>query len=203
MAVKIENGVIVGTTSKYELKNPIVRFLIQQFDDAVVSFVKQVQPKTVFEVGAGEGHITQLVHDHTNATITATDISQRMIDEAKKALVSPRVKFEVMNALELKPQQVAPELVVCCEVMEHLTDPQKGLDALVALNAEWYLISVPREPIWCLLNMIRGRYWTTFGNTPGHLQHWSKRSFLRFLSTRLTIVDVKSPLPWTVVLCRR
>ena len=37
------------------------------------------------------------------------------------------------------------------------------------------LLSVPREPIWRMLNFLRGKYWSSGGNTPGHLQHWSRR----------------------------
>jgi hypothetical protein len=41
------------------------------------------------------------------------------------------------------------------------------------------LVSVPREPLWRMLNMARGAYWPALGNTPGHLNHWSRRSFVR------------------------
>ena len=37
------------------------------------------------------------------------------------------------------------------------------------------LVSVPREPLWRMLNMARGAYWSDLGNTPGHLNHWSRR----------------------------
>jgi hypothetical protein len=30
---------------------------------------------------------------------------------------------------------------------------------------------VPREPIWRIGNMARGRYLGDLGNTPGHIQH--------------------------------
>ena len=40
-----------------------------------------------------------------------------------------------------------------------------------------------------------------FGNTPGHVNHWTKRGFLRLLSSCGFQTDiVKSPLPWTMVL---
>ena len=46
----------------------------------------------------------------------------------------------------------------------------------------WLLVSVPREPVWRMVNMARGAYWKDLGNTPGHVNHWSKRSFTRMLS---------------------
>jgi len=61
---------------------------------------------------------------------------------------------------------------------------------------------VPREPIWRALNLARGKYVRDLGNTPGHLGHWSRRGFLELLGGRLEVVAVRTPLPWTMALCR-
>ena len=45
----------------------------------------------------------------------------------------------------------------------------------------YLLVCVPREPLWRGLNMARGAYLKDLGNTPGHLNHWSKRSFVALL----------------------
>ena len=66
----------------------------------------------------------------------------------------------------------------------------------------WAIVSVPREPLWRALNLGRLKYLRDLGNTPGHLQHWSRRSFLSFLERRLEVVAVRSPVPWTMALCR-
>jgi hypothetical protein len=62
------------------------------------------------------------------------------------------------------------------------------------------LVSVPREPLWRGLNMARGAYLKDFGNTPGHINHWSKRSFVSMLSRHGTVDEVRSPFPWTMCL---
>jgi hypothetical protein len=36
------------------------------------------------------------------------------------------------------------------------------------------LISTPREPVCRLLNMARGKYWSSPGNTAGHVRHFSR-----------------------------
>jgi hypothetical protein len=64
------------------------------------------------------------------------------------------------------------------------------------------LVSVPREPLWRALNLARLKYVSELGNTSGHLGHWSKRGFVEFLSQRVEVVEVRSPLPWTMALCR-
>jgi hypothetical protein len=59
---------------------------------------------------------------------------------------------------------------------------------------------VPREPVWRMTNMARGAYLRDLGNTPGHLNHWSKRSFVSLLSRYGTVEHVRSPFPWTMLL---
>jgi hypothetical protein len=50
--------------------------------------------------------------------------------------------------------------------------------------------------------MARLKYVQELGNTPGHLNHWSRRTFVRFLGRGLDVVEVRAPLPWTMALCR-
>ena len=50
--------------------------------------------------------------------------------------------------------------------------------------------------------MARGAYWRDLGNTPGHVNHWSKRAFVDLLSRYGTVEEARSPFPWTMVLVR-
>ncbi len=50
--------------------------------------------------------------------------------------------------------------------------------------------------------MARGAYLAQLGNTPGHLNHWSRRSFTRLLSRFGQVVELRSPFPWTMLLVR-
>ena len=61
---------------------------------------------------------------------------------------------------------------------------------------------MPREPIWRLLNLARGKYVAELGNTPGHVQHWSSAAFLRLVRRYFEVLAVRTPLPWTMALCR-
>jgi hypothetical protein len=88
------------------------------------------------------------------------------------------------------------------EVLEHVPDPERTVSEMARVAKRWVLVSVPREPLWRGLNMSRGAYWKDFGNTPGHINHWSKRSFVSMLSRYGTVDEVRSPFPWTMVLVR-
>jgi hypothetical protein len=93
-------------------------------------------------------------------------------------------------------------LVSAIEVLEHLPDPKRTLAEMTRCAQRHLLVSVPREPLWRALNVLRGAYLPALGNTPGHLNHWSKDAFVRLLSGRGEVVAVRSPLPWTILLVR-
>ncbi|MCK5830722.1 MAG: class I SAM-dependent methyltransferase [Methylococcales bacterium] len=198
----VEDGLVVGTASnKYESKNPISQYLLRQFDQSIADLVKIANPNTILEVGCGEGHVTDILLKNSEATIQALDISQTIVDIAKDSIKSPRVNFHQFNIYDLKEKDPA-DLVVCCEVLEHIDDPEIGLLRLAEKAAPYAIISVPREPIWRILNFIRGTYVSEFGNSPGHIQHWSQKEFIQFVGQKFEIIGVKAPLPWTVLLVK-
>ena len=62
-----------------------------------------------------------------------------------------------------------------------------------------FVASVPFEPIWRAGNLARRRYVRELGNTPGHVNHWTRWGFQKFVETRFHVQQVRSPLPWTMV----
>jgi SAM-dependent methyltransferase len=199
----VENGVVVGnTTEKYESGNPLSRFLVNNFCRAVGDLAANVAPQHIFEVGCGEGHITKVLLQRTSAHIDAVDISETILDIARSNIDSPRVSFECKNIYTINGEKQRAELVVCCEVLEHLDDPKRGLEILADAASPYAILSVPREPLWRVLNMARGAYWRDWGNTPGHLQHWSKSAFVEFVSQEFEVMETHAVLPWTILIAR-
>ena len=198
----IEEGLVVGTGSdKYETKNPLAQYLLRQFDKSIAELVNLARPDSILEVGCGEGHVTDILLKNSTANIQALDISQTIVDIARDAIDSTRVDFQQFNIYDLAEKDIA-DLVVCCEVLEHLETPETGLMRLAEKAAPYAIISVPREPLWRLLNFMRGAHVSNLGNSPGHIQHWSQKAFIQFVETQFEIVSVKAPLPWTVLLLK-
>ncbi len=94
-------------------------------------------------------------------------------------------------------------MLICCEVLEHVPDPEKGIKLISENTEDYFIVSVPHEPIWRLLNFIRGKYIRDFGNTPGHINHWTKKGFIEMVSKYADVVAYSTPLPWTMVLAKR
>jgi 2-polyprenyl-3-methyl-5-hydroxy-6-metoxy-1,4-benzoquinol methylase len=199
----VENGVVVGTGSdKFEQKNPIVQWALRGFDRAILELAVGPNPQRILEVGCGEGHVTNLLLQSTQARIVAYDISRRVLDVARQTVSSDRVEFGLKNILDLDPERDRAPLIVCCEVLEHLECPEDGLRRLAEVADPYAVLSVPREPLFRTLNFLRGSHVRSFGNSPGHLQHWSARAFLRFVRRHFDILEVRTPVPWTAVLAR-
>ena len=93
-------------------------------------------------------------------------------------------------------------MATAIEVLEHVPEPETTLGEMARVARRWLLVSVPREPLWRGLNMARGAYWGALGNTPGHLNHWSKRGFVELLGRYGTVEEARSPFPWTMLLVR-
>jgi SAM-dependent methyltransferase len=188
---------------KYATRNPIERRLVAGFIEALLELVDRTGAREAHEVGCGEGELT-LRLARRGLAARGSDVSAPVVAEASRRAEAAGlgVPFKAAAITELAPDADAAELVVCCEVLEHLDDPERGLEVLAGLADPWLIVSVPREPLWRGLNLARLAYLGDLGNTPGHLNHWSKGAFLRFLEGRLELVESRSPLPWTMALCR-
>jgi SAM-dependent methyltransferase len=188
---------------KYGTSNPIARRLVAGFMAELDSLVDRTGAREAHEVGCGEGELAIRLA-RAGLAVRGTDASAAVVAEARRRAQAAglEIDFRAAPVQSLDPRYDAAELIVCCEVLEHLTEPVAALDRLATLARPWLLVSVPREPMWRGLNLARLKYVGDLGNTPGHLGHWSKRQFVDLLTRRVEVVDVRSPLPWTMALCR-
>jgi SAM-dependent methyltransferase len=188
---------------KYESKNPVERYMVGGFLRQFDSLVELTGAGDAHEVGCGEGELSMRMATE-GLRVRGTDAFPDVIGEARRRAAGAglEISYEARPVQDLAPPQDRAELVVCCEVLEHLEDPEGALETLASLASPWLIASVPREPIWRVMNMGRGAYIRDWGNTPGHVNHWSKRGFERFLETRFDVEVLRSPTPWTMALCR-
>ncbi|MGI8903885.1 MAG: methyltransferase domain-containing protein, partial [Solirubrobacteraceae bacterium] len=94
------------------------------------------------------------------------------------------------------------ELVSAIEVLEHVPDPDRTLGEMARVARGHLLVSVPREPLWRGLNLARCAYVRELGNTPGHVNHFSKKGFVKLLARHGEVIEARTPFPWTMALVR-
>jgi 2-polyprenyl-3-methyl-5-hydroxy-6-metoxy-1,4-benzoquinol methylase len=187
---------------KYNSKNPVVQKIMQGFMDTLTELAKKTGVKKIYEAGCGEGHLS-LTLCKSGYEIRGSDIGEEAVEEAKSAAkqLGCDVQFDLKSIYDLDKND-SEDLIICCEVLEHVDDPERALKSLASVAKEYIILSVPREPVWRFLNLIRMKYIFSLGNTPGHIQHWSSGGFVKLVSKHFDIVEVRKPLPWTMILAR-
>lgn len=193
----------VAHAEKYQSGNWIANTLVRRFMAALLQTVKEAGSTDVHEIGCGEGHILGMLAQN-GFTVRGCDVSKSSLAVARSESQRRQLTMPVQlkNVYDLDPQTDGASTIMCCEVLEHLMEPEKALIKLLSVTKKDLIVSVPNEPIWHLLNMARGKYWHALGNTPGHFQHWTRSMFVSFISQHADVVSVKTPLPWTIVHCR-
>ncbi len=193
----------VAHSEKYQSDNWIANKLVTNFLSSIITTVQEAGNNDVHEVGCGEGHILGALAS-AGFAVRGCDIAESSLKVARLELkgLGFNIPINKTSIYELDPAVDSADTLVCCEVQEHLTEPENALINLMAVTRKDLILSVPNEPIWQLLNIARGKYLNALGNTPGHLQHWTPSSFINFISKHADIVSVKKPLPWTLVHCR-
>jgi 2-polyprenyl-3-methyl-5-hydroxy-6-metoxy-1,4-benzoquinol methylase len=199
-----KDGVVTGNTyDKYGSTNPVVRRLMSAFERDLDELLDVAAPASLLDVGCGEG---VLVHRWAarlgDGRVVGIDLEEESIQAGWAERQAPNLEYRVMEAENLPFADGEFELASAIEVLEHLPDPEHTVSEMARCARSHLLVSVPREPLWRMLNLARGAYWSALGNTPGHLNHWSKRSFVELLSRHGKVAEVRSPFPWTMLLVR-
>jgi SAM-dependent methyltransferase len=198
-------GTVTGNTyDKYGSTNPVVRRLMARFEATLDELFTEADPQSLLDVGCGEAVLThqwaQRLGDSRRVVGIDLDDPALHAEWAKRA--APNLEYRVMKAENLPFTDHEFDLAAAIEVLEHVPDPEHTVAEMARVAKRWLLVSVPREPLWRGLNMARGAYWKDLGNTPGHVNHWSKGSFVALLSRHGEVVQARSPFPWTMLLVR-
>jgi 2-polyprenyl-3-methyl-5-hydroxy-6-metoxy-1,4-benzoquinol methylase len=199
-----EEGVVTGNTyDKYGSENPLVRRMMAGFESSLEELFCAAAPRSLLDVGCGEG---VLVHKWAQrlgeARVVGIDLEEPSIQAGWAQRQAPNLEYRTMRAEHLPFDSDEFDCACAIEVLEHVPDPEHTLAEMARCAERHLLVSVPREPLWRMLNMARGAYWSELGNTPGHLNHWSRRSFAQLLSRYGNVVEARSPFPWTMLLVR-
>lgn len=192
-----------NTTDKYNATNPIMRRLMAGFEAAADELWAAAAPTSVLDVGCGEGVLTARWASRLgDGRIVGIDLEDPKLRAEWAKRQRPNLEYVAGDAGSLPFGDNEFDMAAAIEVLEHVPDPETTLGEMSRVARRYLLVSVPREPIWRLLNLARGAYVRDLGNTPGHLNHWSGRGIVSLLSRYGTVEKVRTPLPWTMALVR-
>ncbi len=197
-------GTVTGNTyDKYGSTNPVVRRLMARFERDLGELFTRAAPSSVLDVGCGEGVLTARWAAQVSGRVVGIDLEDPGLRAEWETRSAANLEFRVMKAERMPFGDGEFALASAIEVLEHVPDPDHTVAEMARVaRGGWLLVSVPREPLWRALNMARGAYLRELGNTPGHLNHWSRRASVALLSRHGDVVETRSPFPWTMLLVR-
>ncbi len=189
---------------KYGTRNPIERRLVGGFLGQVRELVERTGAREAHEVGCGEGELS-LMLARRGLTVRGTDISAEVIEEARRraAAAGLGVSYRAAPIESLDPARDSAELIICCEVLEHLDDAAGGPrdarrpGATLAAGQR-----PPRAPVAGAqpgAGQVRARA-RQHARAPRALVAERLRRLPRAPGWKSS--SVHSPLPWTMALCR-
>ena len=190
-----------NTFDKYGSTNPIVRRLMGGFERTLQELLQHAAPESILDVGCGEGVLTERWAEQLDPRpVVGIDLEDPKLQVEWAARQRPNLQFRAMPAEHLPFGDGEFDLATAIEVLEHVPEPEHTVAEMARVARRYVLVSVPREPLWRVLNLARGAYLTDLGNTPGHVNHWTKRRFERLLARHGRVIEVRSPFPWTMLL---
>ena len=202
-------GTVTGNTyDKYGSTNPVVRRLMTGFERSPGRAVRQADAALDPRRRLRRGRAHPAVGDQRLAPRRPRGRHRPRgpgdPGRVGHATGAPNLDYQVMKAEQLPfgdgefETSRAPSR--CSSTCPTRSTP---LAEMARVASRHLLVSVPREPLWRTLNVARGAYLRELGNTPGHLNHWSKRAFVELLERHGEVVEARSPFPWTMLLVRR
>ena len=195
-----------NTFDKYGSTNPVVRRLMAGFEGTLERLFEQAAPESVLDVGCGEGVLTYRWAERLGSRpVVGIDLPDSKLEAEWLTRRRPNLELRAMPVEDLQDLPFPDDsfdVAAAIEVLEHVPDAERTLAEMARVAARHLLVSVPREPLWRALNMARGAYVSDLGNTPGHVNHWSKRSFVQVAARHGEVVEARSPFPWTMLLVR-
>jgi 2-polyprenyl-3-methyl-5-hydroxy-6-metoxy-1,4-benzoquinol methylase len=159
-------------------------------------FMGSVDGLDVLEVGSGGGHVLRMF---PNARLTALDVSDVYLENAKRNLAGYDVRFVKgeVDKLELPPASF--DRIVCTEVLEHVVDPDAVLAAIARLlrSSGIAVVTVPNDELIDRFKKLMRRApmrWLAgdrieWGGDTYHLHRWTPGEFERILARHLGVAE--------------
>ena len=187
---------------KHTTKNPLQKMFINRFLKALIIELKRLHPKTILDVGCGEGFtLAKIRKANIGKHLEGVDFLDRAIELGKQT--HPYLSLKQGNIYKLPYKDNSFDAVICTEVLEHLEQPEKALKELYRVTRKYCIISVPNEPIFRTANFLRGKNISRWGNDIEHIQHWSKKGIVSFVEKYFKIRVVRTPFPWTLLVAEK
>lgn len=185
--------------NKHESSNILIRAVVRRYRRMLELLVKDLPFHSALEIGSGEGYILSYIRCvRPEVYLVGSDISFDIVKKSRSR--GFQFTWCVARGENLPFANKSFDLVIACEVLEHVFTPELVLSEMQRVSREFCIVSVPNEPLWRILNILRAQYIHDWGNTPGHIHHWSVKGITELISKYFLVLQVRTVLPWIFVL---
>jgi len=188
---------------EYESQNFISKYLYNNFYKNIKSVItRYVSPgNNLLEIGCGAAESSKRIYSFLNGChFEASEFDNRYVSIIKQKKFPFLVTQESVYTLNRQNNEF--DIIFLLEVLEHLEEPENAIKELFRVSNKYVVISVPNEPIWRIANMIRGKYLKNFGNTPGHINHFSSRTLKKLIAPFSADIKIYKPFPWLIAVAK-
>lgn len=154
-------------------------------------FMRENNLTSIVDVGCGSGFklIKYLNDFHTIGIETEPCFSMlKQKYPNRNWLLSGEQEISFKSYDEIKNSDVA----LCCDVIEHIVNPDNLIEYLININAKYYIISTPCREILCTHEKFAHMY-ASFWNGPpmnqSHVREWTMQEFKTYVSTKFQILQ--------------
>lgn len=198
-----------GNYDKYCSKNFLKRWMVTRLNSKILNLltecinkitIEEKRTVKILDAGCGEGFISNLIFSNIpNVEIVGLEYTNEALKIART--LNKEITYIQGDIYQMPFQKKAFDIVLCTEVLEHLSKPEDALKELVRVTDSFLLLTVPNEPWFCLGNLLVLKNITRLGNPADHINHWTLKKFKSFTKKHLGYnIFYTSSFPWSVAL---
>jgi ubiquinone/menaquinone biosynthesis C-methylase UbiE len=185
-----------SNTRKYSSRNPLLRLVLGRFLGVIKRLISTHNPRTILDAGCGEGFVLKELDSGLSVGV---DVSYDALLQAK--VTQSGAVYCVGDVMDLPFKDGCFEMVLCFEVLEHLSRPELALKELARVCGGSCILSVPNTIYFRLANILRLKNLPSLGEDPDHIQHWTRGGFAEFVGDRMETGEPLGVFPWTLIVC--
>ena len=154
-------------------------------------FMTENELKKVVDIGCGSGYklVNYLSEFETIGVETEPCFSLLNVKYPDRKWLISGEEEKSFNEYNLIKNN---DVVLCCDVIEHVIDPDILLDYLISLNSKYYIVSTPCREILCKGEKYSPSYsqhWNGPPKNPCHVREWTMIEFIGYLSNKFDIIN--------------
>lgn len=184
---------------EYKSQNTIVKYLFENFFRTIKKIIETLGLNDrILEIGCGAGESSRrIIKMLSGQYFEVSEYNKQYIEILRKTEFPVKITQESVYHLKRKDNEF--DGIILLEVLEHLDDYRAALEEIFRVAKRYVIISVPNEPLWSILNILRGKYIRSLGNTPGHVNRWSRYRIAKLIEEFGTVKTICAPIPWIIV----